>query len=171
MKRPNFDNAVKVPSATATAPGMSVSTVAVATMMLDATLNDVLARALGRHGFGALKPNWALALHRMGEASWRGIDLVPLLFNAAATSYTVRRLEGMGLVEICDSPDDGRANLIRRTETGARVAEIVDRIVIERVGGNMIRLQDSDSTVCEVVDLTDVVKALTRVLNLPAEAG
>lgn len=90
-------------------------------------VNEMLESQLRKAGFAGLKPNYAITLHRMGERSWRGSELVELWLGVGSITYPLRKLASLDMVTVTRARDDARAIAVQRTEKGRAVAALVER--------------------------------------------
>lgn len=80
-----------------------------------------------------------------------------VLLTQPGMSRLIARLEGAGLVERVDDPDDGRACRIRLTEAGARAQRQVGARHGRHVADTMTRSLSSE----QLLQLRDLCRALT----------
>ena len=80
-----------------------------------------------------------------------------VLLTQPGVSRLIARLEGAGLVERVDDPDDGRACRIRLTEAGARAQRQVGTRHGRHVADTMTRSLSSE----QLLQLRDLCRALT----------
>lgn len=108
---------------------VSIHGMIISLMSLSEQLGEEIATQLRKRGVRDLKPTWAITLFRMGDQAWRGVDLSNMWLGVCNITYPIKRMSSLGLLSIERDPTDGRSILIRRTEKGRSVADIVDSIL------------------------------------------
>lgn len=123
---------------------------------------------LRRKGFGGVKADWAIALHRMADRTWRSSDLREI-FGSENAAYPIKKLASAGYVELARCETDARVVLVSRTDAGRRVAEVVqdvldrpDQAVVERARGASIKGGDVARSASLLEQLAVVLRAQQR---------
>src|SRR5687767_4021045 len=110
--------------------------------------------------WGELRPHEYGALYALPNAP-NGLRITELgndvLLTQPGMSRLIARLEGAGLVERLDDPDDGRACRIRLTEAGARTQRQVGARHGRHVAETMTRTLSSE----QLLQLRDLCRVLT----------
>ncbi|MFN8194552.1 MAG: MarR family transcriptional regulator [Nocardioidaceae bacterium] len=111
------------------------------TLLLDRLDDDL------RRDFGLSLAEYEIMV-RLSEAPDRSMRMARLADSLAHSrsrvTHTVQRMERAGLVERCDSPDDGRGVLASLTDQGFAVLEQAAATHVTGVRANLVDLASDD---------------------------
>lgn len=104
--------------------------------LLLVTLNDAFKQRLFEGyevaGFGDVRPAYHVVFELLRPEGERVIDLArKAQTTKQAMGYLVSYLEERGYLERIPDPNDGRAQIVRRTERGRQVNELARRLTLE----------------------------------------